>query len=345
VTFSIAHTGQHYDPGLDAVFFEELDIPKPVCHLGVGSGPSGNQLGKMLSGLDPVLKDLRPDLVLVAGDTTSTLAGALAAFCNDVPVAHVEAGLRSGDRSMPEELNRIMVDAVADFLFATEQAALDNLARSAGDYPERPARQVFFTGNCMIDTLMTFREKAAAAGTVEQMGLTAKKFALTTLHRPSNVDTPEGLRNVIALLEQMSGEIRVVFPIHPRTSANLKKFDLENRLFSLKNLLVTAPQGYLEFLNLLQNAAFVLTDSGGIQDETTFLRIPCLTLRDNTERPVTITTGTNELLTATDSENLRLKVRRILAGQWRTGAVPDLWDGQSARRIAEILINNFPYRH
>lgn len=299
----------------------------------------------MLNGLDPVLKDLRPDLVLVAGDTTSTLAGALAAFCNGIPIAHVEAGLRSGDRSMPEEINRIMVDAMADFLFATEQAAIDNLARSGNEYPERPARRVFFTGNCMIDTLVHFREKAASTGTVERLGLSPKKFALATLHRPSNVDTPEGLRNVIALLEQMSGEIQVVFPIHPRTSANLKKFNLDNRLFSLKNLLVIEPQGYLEFLNLLENAAFVLTDSGGIQDETTFLHIPCLTLRDNTERPVTISAGTNELLPATDAGNLRLKVRRILAGQWHSGAVPELWDGQSARRIAKILINNFPYRH
>lgn len=300
----------------------------------------------MLGGLDPVLKELRPDLVLVAGDTTSTLAGALAAFCNNIPVAHVEAGLRSGDRSMPEEINRIMTDAIADFLFATEQAAVDNLARSEScGGPEKPARKVFFTGNCMIDTLVTFREKAAASGTMNRLGLSAKKFALTTLHRPSNVDTPEGLRNVIALLEQMSGEIRVVFPIHPRTAGNLKKFGLETRLFSLKHLLVTEPQGYLEFLNLLENAAFVLTDSGGIQDETTFLRIPCLTLRNNTERPVTISQGTNELLTETDPENLRLKVRRILAGQGRSGVIPDLWDGQSARRIAKILINNFPYRH
>ncbi len=350
VNFRIVHTGQHYDNSLDAVFFQQLDIPKPDYHLGVGSGTPNRQLGQMLLGLEPVFQSEQPDLVLVVGDTTSALAGALAASKMKIPVAHVEAGLRSFDRSMPEEINRILTDTVSDFLFVTEQAGLENLEKEGvvaglklskfsklGKFESADA--VFFTGNCMIDTLTQFREKAAATSAFQKLGLQKKNYVLVTLHRPSNVDTPEGLEAVVKILEAVCREAPVVFPLHPRTRISLEKFGLKNRLESLKNLKLLEPQGYLEFLNLLENAALAVTDSGGIQDETTFLGVPCLTLRTTTERPVTLSLGTNELLPNSDAASVLKKVRQAFDNQWKAGKQPPLWDGQSARRIAEILIN------
>jgi len=260
----------------------------------------------------------------------------------------VEAGLRSGDRSMPEEINRILTDTLSDFLFVTEQAGLDNLRKeghcfsseNALESPSRNAR-VQLAGNCMIDTLLQFRTQATRTGTVHKLGLLAQKYALATLHRPSNVDTSEGLEIVINIVEKVCLDIPVVFPLHPRTASNLEKFGLKKHWDNIRGLQSIAPQGYLEFLNLLENTALVLTDSGGIQDETTFLQIPCLTLRTSTERPVTITTGTNELVPVHNAGLIREKVQQILSGQRRKGAIPEFWDGQSARRIAEFLINNF----
>jgi UDP-N-acetylglucosamine 2-epimerase (non-hydrolysing) len=336
VNFRIAHTGQHYDNSLDAVFFQQLDIPKPDYHLGVGSGTPNRQLGQMLLGLEPVLQTEKPDLVLVVGDTTSALAGALAASKMQIPVAHVEAGLRSFDRSMPEEINRILTDAVSDFLLVTEQTGLDNLR---AQFSESSAQKAFFTGNCMIDTLVQFREKAAETSTFQKLGLQTKNYVLVTLHRPSNVDMPEGLEAVVKILEAVCQEVSAVFPLHPRTRISLEKFGLKTRLEQLKNLQMLEPQGYLEFLNLLENAALAVTDSGGIQDETTFLGVPCLTLRTTTERPVTLSLGTNELLPNPDAESVLEKVRQAFDNQWKTGEQPPLWDGESARRIAEILIN------
>ncbi|MBV6440293.1 MAG: UDP-2,3-diacetamido-2,3-dideoxy-D-glucuronate 2-epimerase [Saprospiraceae bacterium] len=337
VGFQIVHTGQHYDPSLDEVFFRELDIPKPDFHLGVGSDTSNRQLGQMLLGLEPVLEKTRPHAVLVVGDTTSALAGALAASGTGIPIAHVEAGLRSGDRSMPEEINRILTDTVSDFLFVTEQAGLENLEKEgvAGE-------KVFFTGNCMMDTLMLFRDAAARTAMVQRLGLTVRQYALVTLHRPSNVDTEKGLETVIRILEAMSEEIPLVFPVHPRTAGRLKAFGWMARLEAIADLRVIEPQGYLEFLNLLENAALALTDSGGIQDETTFLGIPCLTLRTTTERPVTLSLGTNELIEVPDPGLIRQKVQQIREDKWKTGIIPERWDGQSARRIAAILIQHFP---
>lgn len=345
LSFKIVHTGQHYDSSLDAVFFQQLDIPEPDYHLGIGSGTPNRQLGQMLLGLEPVLESEQPDMVLVVGDTTSALAGALAASKMGIPVAHVEAGLRSGDRSMPEEINRILTDTVAEFLFVTEQAGLDNLGYPKPSRLPKPGRfegKVFFTGNCMIDTLVRFREKAAQTAVVHRLGLSPKKYAVVTLHRPSNVDTAAGLDAVIKILEAIQDDIILIWPLHPRTAGNLEKYGLNNRLKTLTNLHLIEPQGYLEFLNMLENAAFAITDSGGIQDETTFLGVPCLTLRTTTERPVTVSLGTNELIPTPDPGEIRQKVRQILSGQWKAGAVPEQWDGQSARRIAEILINFLP---
>jgi UDP-N-acetylglucosamine 2-epimerase (non-hydrolysing) len=299
----------------------------------------------MLLGLEPVLEKEQPDVVMVVGDTTSALAGALAASKMGILVAHVESGLRSGDRSMPEEINRILTDTVADFLFATEQAGLDNLECSKPSRfwkPGRFAGNVYFTGNCMIDTLVRFREKAARTAVVQRLGLSPKKYAVVTLHRPSNVDTATDLEAVIKILEAIHAELPLIFPLHPRTANNLEKYGFKNRLKKLPNLQLIEPQGYLEFLNLLENAALSITDSGGVQDETTFLGVPCLTLRTTTERPVTVSLGTNELLQTPDPTEVRQKVLQILSGQWKTGSVPEGWDGQSARRIAEILINFLP---
>ncbi len=342
VRFTIVHTGQHYDDSLDEIFFRQLDIPTPDFHLGVGSDTPNRQLGKMLLGLEPILEQEQPDVVLVVGDTTSALAGALAAFGMRIKVAHVEAGLRSGDRSMPEEINRILTDTVSDYLFVTEQAGLENLHIQLS---ENPAQQIFFTGNCMIDTLIQFREQASLTCAVQQAGLAPKNYALVTLHRPSNVDTEAGLESVLKMLETLSQEIQVVFPLHPRTTNCLKKYGLMQRLDAISRLQTIEPQGYLEFLNLMENAALVLTDSGGVQDETTFLGVPCLTLRTTTERPVTINLGTNELIPEPNAGTIRQKIRQILSGQWKTGTRPELWDGQSARRIAEILVNISPGNH
>lgn len=345
VRFILVHTGQHYNTALNEIFFQQLDIPEPDYHLGVGSDTPSRQLGKMLLGLEPVLAAEQPDVVLVAGDTTSALAGALAAARMGIPVAHVEAGLRSGDRSMPEEINRVLTDTLSAYLFVTEQAGMDNLHRQLTDRFQSPVGDVpkiFFTGNCMIDTLVQFREKASLTHTVRKLGLLPEKYALVTLHRPSNVDTETGLEAVIEMLEGICRDIPVVFPLHPRTDVNLEKLGLKSRLTGIPRLNTIEPQGYLEFLNLLENAAFVITDSGGIQDESTFLHIPCLTLRTTTERPVTLSAGTNELIPAPDVDLIRQKIQQILSGHWRVGSIPDLWDGQSARRIAEILINNSP---
>ncbi|HRI61939.1 MAG TPA: UDP-N-acetylglucosamine 2-epimerase (non-hydrolyzing) [Saprospiraceae bacterium] len=342
VRFIIVHTGQHYDASLDDIFFRQLDIPEPDFHLGVGSDTPARQLGKMLLGLEPILEQKQPDVVLVVGDTTSALAGALAASGKHIKVAHVEAGLRSGDRSMPEEINRILTDTVSDFLFVTEQAGLENLRIQLS---ENSAQQIFFTGNCMIDTLVQFREQASLTGAVQKSGLSPKNYALVTLHRPSNVDTEAGLKIVLTILETISEDIPVLFPLHPRTAASLEKIGLTSRLQVIERLRVIEPQGYLEFLNLMGNAALVLTDSGGVQDETTFLGVPCLTLRTTTERPVTIDLGTNELILKPGTNTIRQKIRQILSGQWKTGTKPALWDGQSARRIAEILINISAQNH
>ncbi len=339
VDFSIAHTGQHYDTSLDAVFFQQLEIPEPICHLGIGSDTPNRQLAQMLLGLEPVFEKEKPALVIVVGDTNSALAGALAANKMGIPIAHVEAGLRSFDRSMPEEINRILTDNLSDFLFVTEQTGLENLD---AQFLESSVPNVFFTGNCMIDTLVRFREKSAETAAFQKLGLQTKNYVLVTLHRPSNVDTAEGLEGVVKMLEVACREVPVVFPMHPRSRISLEKFGLKHRLENLKNLQLLEPQGYLEFLNLLENAALAITDSGGVQDETTFLGIPCLTLRTTTERPVTVEIGTNELMPMPAPKIIGVKIQQALDGQWKQGAIPPQWDGQSGRRIAEILINLLP---
>ncbi|MEZ4292500.1 MAG: UDP-N-acetylglucosamine 2-epimerase (non-hydrolyzing) [Myxococcota bacterium] len=323
----LVHTGQHYDRAMSETFFHELGIPEPDVNLGVGSGSHGAQTAQVLEKIEALLLDRRPDVVLVVGDVNSTLAAALAAVKLQVPVAHVEAGLRSGDRTMPEEINRILTDAISDWLFTTEPDAERNLLREGV-----PADRIHFVGNVMIDTLMQHRDRARQLDTIERLGLDRGGYAVLTLHRPSNVDSPEQLRRLFAVLGRLDAELPVVFPIHPRTA---KAMELHLGA-EAPRLHRTEPLGYLDFLNLLMGAQMVLTDSGGIQEETTALGIPCLTLRENTERPVTVTEGTNTIV-GTDPEAIEAAIARTRSAPTPSGRQPTLWDGAAARRIVDIL--------
>jgi UDP-N-acetylglucosamine 2-epimerase (non-hydrolysing) len=305
--FRVVHTGQHYDPQLSDAFFRELELPGPDHHLGIGAAPAAEQLGLMLT--------------------------ALAANRAGIPVAHVEAGLRSGDRGMPEEINRILTDAVSDYLFVTEAAGLKNLERE-GVAPER----VFFAGNTMIDTLIQCRDRAAATQAVPTLGLTRGEYVLATLHRPSNVDTPEGWQRLVELLQECSRQAPVVFPVHPRTRLHLDRLGLGDLLATQPNLLMIAPQPYLAFLDLLENAGAVVTDSGGVQEESTFVGVPCITYRTTTERPVTVRFGTNVLADDLLPETVGTLLEKALSGQWKSGITPPLWDGEASLRIADVLV-------
>ncbi len=327
----LVHTGQHYDESMSEVFFEDLGLPHPDYHLNIGSGSHAEQTARVMLALEPLLRDRNPDLVLVVGDVNSTLGAALVAAKLGIRLAHVEAGLRSFDRSMPEEINRVLTDAVADLLFTTERTAADNLAREGID-----RSRIHFVGNVMIDTLLAQLPRATALGMAGRLGLEGSPFVLVTLHRPSNVDQPDSLSGIIHMLERVQTRARVVFPMHPRTRARLVEFGLEERLSRLPGVILLEPLGYLEFLGLLAEARLVITDSGGLQEETTILGIPCLTARANTERPVTVTEGTNELLTGTP-EDRALAAFRILDGATKAGRKPELWDGHAAERIVEIL--------
>jgi UDP-N-acetylglucosamine 2-epimerase (non-hydrolysing) len=332
----IIHTGQHFDAKMSDVFFEQLELPKPHYFLGIGGGTHTEATARTMIEFEKVLKSENPDVVLVVGDVNATLACALVAVKEHIPVVHVEAGLRSGDRKMPEEINRIVVDNISDYLFVTEQDGLDNLKKE-GVSDEK----VFFVGNVMIDSLAYYHQKSKTLSTMQELGVKAKEFMLVTMHRPANVDTPEGLGSILEIIEKASDHLSVIFPIHPRTRNNMEKFGLSDKLKSIKNLILTEPQGYLEFLNLMDNAKLIITDSGGIQEETTFLQVPCLTFRDSTERPVTVTLGTNQLLADLNADTVYEKLLEILAGKTKKGVIPPLWDGHTAERIAAILFEKF----
>jgi UDP-N-acetylglucosamine 2-epimerase (non-hydrolysing) len=332
----IIHTGQHFDAKMSDVFFEQLELPKPHYFLGIGGGTHTEATARTMIEFEKVLKSENPDVVLVVGDVNATLACALVAVKEHIPVVHVEAGLRSGDRKMPEEINRIVVDNISDYLFVTEQDGLDNLKKE-GVSDEK----VFFVGNVMIDSLAYYHQKSKTLSTMQELDVKAKEFMLVTMHRPANVDTPEGLGSILEIIEKASEHLSVIFPIHPRTRNNMEKFGLSDKLKSIKNLVLTEPQGYLEFLNLMDNAKLIITDSGGIQEETTFLQVPCLTFRDSTERPVTVTLGTNQLLADLNADTVYEKLLEILAGKTKKGVVPPLWDGHTAERIADILVEKF----
>ena len=329
----IVHTGQHYDAGLSDLFFHQLDLPRPDYNLGTGGpGSQTRQTAEIMLKFEDVMIAERPDWVLVVGDVTSTLACALVAVRMGVRVAHVEAGLRSNDRRMPEEINRILTDNLSDRLFVTEQSGLDNLRREgvADD-------KIHFVGNVMVDSLMQYRQQATDLDTVGALGLRPGQYGLMTMHRPANVDHESDLQKIIQIVENTALQRTVVFPVHPRTRASLVRFGLMGRFAGVPNVRLLEPQGYLEFLNLMEHAAIVITDSGGVQEETTYLQVPCLTFRDSTERPVTVDLGTNQLLADLNPETVRQHVADILNGRAKQGVIPPLWDGQTAGRIAKIL--------
>jgi UDP-N-acetylglucosamine 2-epimerase (non-hydrolysing) len=328
----IVHTGQHYDEKMSDIFFEQLELPKPDRYLGVGSASHAQQTARVMTAFEGVVKEEAPDLVLVVGDVNSTLACSLVATKMHVPVAHVEAGLRSWDRRMPEEINRLLTDTIADLLFVTEPDGVDNL-RAEGVADDR----IFFAGNVMIDSLVFFREKASQTGIISDLNLTPGRYAVMTMHRPSNVDNGAGLKRVLETIEQVAAQVPIVFPMHPRTRNRFNEFGLADQLGAVDNLVLLEPLGYLEFLRLMEKAAVVITDSGGIQEETTFLQVPCLTLRDSTERPITVEQGTNELLPL-DPDQITRRVDELLEGDVPEGQVPERWDGKAADRIADHIV-------
>jgi UDP-N-acetylglucosamine 2-epimerase (non-hydrolysing) len=326
----LCHTGQHSDATMSDVFFEELGMPVPDFFLGINNGTHGDITGRIMIEFERILFQQQPDLVLVVGDVNSTMACALAAVKLGIKVVHVEAGLRSGDRTMPEEINRVVTDAISDFLFVTEKSGCDNLKREGV-----PDSKVFFAGNVMIDTLVYLDKKIAASDVLSKLGLEQQNYVLVTFHRPSNVDDQQNLEALVHFLNSISGTMPVVFPIHPRTRINLNKFNLMDTLAS--GVMLTDPLGYIDFQALIRFSKIVVTDSGGIQEETTFLGVQCLTVRNNTERPVTVEVGTNQLC-GTDLSVVSAAVNEIFAGKEKKGAIPELWDGRAAERIADILV-------
>jgi UDP-N-acetylglucosamine 2-epimerase (non-hydrolysing) len=328
----LIHTGQHYDDSMNDSFFRDLDIPRPDLNLEVGSGTHGEQTGRIMIELEPALVKLKPDWVIVVGDVNSTMAGTLVAAKLNIRVAHVEAGLRSRDRTMPEEINRLVTDSIADLLLTPSTDADQNLIRE-GISPEK----IVFVGNIMIDTLYRSLEKSRGSDLLRRMGLEPGAYCVVTLHRPSNVDNPHTLSGILGVLAEIQRQIPVVFPIHPRTRARIDEFGLSRLTAGMSRLLITEPLGYLEFLNLYSNSKLVLTDSGGIQEETTVLGIPCLTLRDTTERPVTLIKGTNRLV-GSDPDRIKQEAFAVLKGERLPGTIPELWDGKTAGRIVDAIV-------
>ena len=324
----VVHTGQHYDDEMSKVFFQDLELPEPDVYLGVGSASHGVQTARIMMAFEEVMEEKKPDLVMVVGDVNSTLACALVASKLCVPLGHVEAGLRSFDRTMPEEINRVLTDQLSDYLFTTCEDAHENLRREGV-----PEERMHFVGNVMIESLLRVRPKTEASDVLARLGLERKAYALVTLHRPSNVDRRETFEPILDALRRIGQAIRVVFPAHPRTQKRMREFGLVR---SSDDLMVVDPLGYLDFLCLEMNATFVLTDSGGLQEETTFFGIPCLTLRANTERPITLTQGTNTLVHA-DAETIVQESMNILDGKGKKGSIPRFWDDGVAQRIVEVL--------
>lgn len=352
ISHLICHTGQHYDEKMSKIFFEDLGLPKPHYYLGIGGGSHAEQTGKIMIEFEKVLLEEKPDIVIVVGDVNSTIACSLTAVKMNIKVAHVEAGLRSFDRSMPEEINRILTDSISDFLFVTEPSGLENLKNEG-----IPDSKVFFVGHVMIDSLVHFlpilkKRDESMVQSVTSSSLSIKNksdntkpyvstdepYILVTMHRPSNVDFKDKLINILDMLNRLSSKRRVIFPIHPRTKQNIAKFELTKRLNN--NLTITDPIGYLDFIYLIKNAEVILTDSGGIQEESTYLGVQCVTLRNSTERPITVKVGTNHLV-GEDFNKAEQVVDQILSGKKKQGSIPELWDGKAAERILGVLCKKF----
>ena len=350
VIHKIVHTGQHYDYKLSRIFFKDLELPRPDIYLGVGSGSHSAQTARIMQRFEEVVFKERPDLVIVFGDVNSTLACSL--VCSKIhydngtiPVAHVEAGLRSFDRTMPEEINRIVTDNLSEYLFVTEKAGVENLKKEGIS-----KGKIFLVGDTMIDSLVMFRKKILNPDILKKHKVSPGGYAITTIHRPVNVDEKRNLQNVISILKKITlmaqfpdSDFKILFPVHPRTKKMLGKFGLLSGFRKIKNLVLTDPIGYTEFIGLLKQSKFVITDSGGVQEEATFLKVPCLTLRDSFERPETILIGSNTLCRL--NEKLILgKVKEILSGKYKTCKIPRLMDGNTARRIRKVILSGLQYR-
>jgi UDP-N-acetylglucosamine 2-epimerase (non-hydrolysing) len=331
----LVHTGQHYDEKMSDLFFRDLGIPQPDINLEVGSASHAVQTAQIMKAFEPVVVEHKPDAVLVVGDVNSTIACGLVAVKLGVRLIHVEAGLRSFDRTMPEEINRVLTDSISDLLFCTEQAGVDNLLTEGV-----AAEKIHLVGHVMIDTLLHHLERAKQSTILEQLQrqgcLNGESFAVLTLHRPSNVDDPAVFTRILDALEVIQRDMPILFPVHPRTRKNIASLGLQGRVEGLANLHLLDPVGYLDFLKLQATARIVLTDSGGIQEETTILKVPCLTLRENTERPVTAEIGSNQIV-GTDTKKILAAYRNALGGHWRQPTIPPLWDGHAAERIVDIL--------
>ena len=329
----LVHTGQHYDQKMSAVFFEELALPEPDINLEVGSGSHAEQTAQIMLRIEPVLLEYRPDWVVVYGDVNSTLACTLVASKLQVQVAHVEAGVRSFDRSMPEEINRVLTDAISDLLFTPAREANYNLQRE-GIIEEK----IHFVGNIMVDTLLTSIEKAGNRQAWQRWNLAPQSYAVLTLHRVSNVDETNTFRDLLSAIEEISKWLPVIFPIHPRTAKRLAEFGLTELLQRSSGLVLVEPLGYMDFLSLISQAKFVLTDSGSLQAETTMLSIPCLTMRPNTEWNVTVDQGSNYMV-GTNKQKIIAQANAIMGGEGKHGSIPELWDGKTAQRITHVLLN------
>ncbi len=330
VTPLICHTGQHFDKKMSKIFFKELEMPEPDFYLGICRGSHAEQTAKIMIEFEKIAVNEKPDMLIVFGDVNSTMACSLVASKLNIPVSHVEAGLRSFDRKMPEEINRILTDVIADYLFVTERSGLQNL-RKEGISDSR----IFFTGNIMIDSVVHYMPKIDKSNVLNHLKINKFDYILATFHRPSNVDSKDYVSKLIDLLNILALRKKIVFPIHPRTYKNLERFNLLSKLN--ENIINTEPIGYINFLALIKNAQLIITDSGGIQEESTYLGIQCITLRDNTERPVTIDIGTNHLI-GTDLNRALLVANEILDGNIKTGQIPKFWDGKTSSRITKIIL-------
>ena len=328
LTYRLVHTGQHFDAVMSGNFFEELEIPKPDALLHAGGGTQAEQTAAVMVGVEKELGLHPTNLMIVVGDVTSTMAAAITARKMMVPVAHIEAGIRSRDWSMPEEINRIVTDSISNYFFTTSKLANENLYKEGKD-----AATVFFVGNTMIDTLIRNLSKLKKPFFFDQLSIVHKEYIVLTLHRPSNVDDKNQLQSILEMIVLNSKNLPILFPVHPRTKKNIENFGL-----NYSKLIFLEPLSYLEFNYLVKNSLMVITDSGGITEETTVMQVPCVTLRDSTERPETVTMGTNELV-GSDAKKFELALAKIFAGDWKKGSVPELWDGKTAQRIVEIIQN------
>jgi len=330
IEVKIVHTGQHFDVKMADIFFQQFSLT-PDFFLNINSASANTQMAEIMLGLEKLISEYKPSLLLVVGDVNSTFAAALTANKTNTKFAHIESGLRSFDKTMPEEHNRVLTDEIADFFFITEQSGMDHLITEG-----KSKDKLFFVGNTMIDTMVKFSSEIERSNVLQMHSLEEKKYVLVTMHRPATVDTRDGLLKLYELLKIISVNYKILFPVHPRTLKNLEKFNLDKEYKANTNLILTEPLDYFSFQKLIKYSKFILTDSGGIQEESTFLRVPCLTLRPNTERPVTITTGTNELLPF-DIDLIKVRIKLIENGNYKKGEIPYLWDGKSTERIFEAL--------